>query len=47
MREVKGFKLHIAGRAGMVWGRTGYGEMRQGEALRMAFSLLEEQALNK
>lgn len=47
MREVKGFELHIAGRVDMVWGKTGYRETRQGEALRMAFSLLEEQALNK
>ena len=44
---MKGFELHIAGRVDMVWGKTGYRETRQGEALRMAFSLLEQQALNK
>lgn len=44
---MKGFELHFAGRVDMVWRKTGYREMRQGEALRMAFSLLEEQALNK
>lgn len=42
--EVNGFDLHVGGRNDTVWERTGYGEVRQRKAFRMAFSLLEETA---